>query len=200
MPRFICPTCKHSSLDPRTIEAPCPVCGFHDTGDRHWEIESAGGNDMRRIAQRQRWLLWITLSCVASYILMIAALSQSGANMVFVMVAGAVWLGSLLAVVLATIWMSAALPYRAGLIVLFILTCWMPLINLLVLLYINNRASHALRRAGLRVGFMGVKDDDVVRRLSPYLCLTCGYDLTGNVSGICPECGSVVRESATTRP
>lgn len=26
-------------------------------------------------------------------------------------------------------------------------------------------------------------------RRRPGACLTCGYDLTGNVSGICPECG-----------
>jgi hypothetical protein len=25
-----------------------------------------------------------------------------------------------------------------------------------------------------------------------YRCLTCGYDLTGNVSGVCPECGEPV--------
>ena len=24
------------------------------------------------------------------------------------------------------------------------------------------------------------------------LCLSCGYDLTGNESGVCPECGTVV--------
>jgi len=26
-------------------------------------------------------------------------------------------------------------------------------------------------------------------RLTHGLCLTCGYNLTGNVSGRCPECG-----------
>jgi hypothetical protein len=33
-----------------------------------------------------------------------------------------------------------------------------------------------------------------VRRRSrrrPGLCKSCGYDLTGNVSGVCPECGTV---------
>ena len=25
------------------------------------------------------------------------------------------------------------------------------------------------------------------------LCVRCGYDLTGNVSGVCPECGNTVR-------
>jgi len=27
------------------------------------------------------------------------------------------------------------------------------------------------------------------RRISPGHCQKCGYDLTGNVSGVCPECG-----------
>jgi hypothetical protein len=25
-------------------------------------------------------------------------------------------------------------------------------------------------------------------------CLTCGYSLTGNISGVCPECGTQVAE------
>ncbi len=29
------------------------------------------------------------------------------------------------------------------------------------------------------------------RRRRYNLCLTCGYDLTGNVSGVCPECGTI---------
>ncbi len=28
-----------------------------------------------------------------------------------------------------------------------------------------------------------------------YLCIPCGYDLTGNETGICPECGAYVEES-----
>ena len=31
------------------------------------------------------------------------------------------------------------------------------------------------------------------RRRKKGLCLECGYDLTGNVSGICPECGKRIR-------
>ena len=27
------------------------------------------------------------------------------------------------------------------------------------------------------------------RRVRPGCCLRCGYDLTGNLSGVCPECG-----------
>lgn len=31
------------------------------------------------------------------------------------------------------------------------------------------------------------------------ICKNCGYDLTGNVSGICPECGTPVSEKSVTR-
>jgi len=28
------------------------------------------------------------------------------------------------------------------------------------------------------------------------LCGACGYDLTGNVSGVCPECGTEIEAAA----
>jgi hypothetical protein len=34
------------------------------------------------------------------------------------------------------------------------------------------------------------------RRPAQGHCHKCGYDLTGNVSGVCPECGMVVRAEA----
>jgi ABC-type ATPase with predicted acetyltransferase domain len=30
------------------------------------------------------------------------------------------------------------------------------------------------------------------RRLASRQCIVCGYDLTANTSGVCPECGSNV--------
>ena len=32
------------------------------------------------------------------------------------------------------------------------------------------------------------------------LCLVCRYDLTGNVSGVCPECGTAIPKSASEIP
>ncbi len=34
------------------------------------------------------------------------------------------------------------------------------------------------------------------RRIPPGHCPRCGYDLTGNVSGRCPECGAAVPAGA----
>lgn len=38
--------------------------------------------------------------------------------------------------------------------------------------------------------FWGIPRRRRARRLRKGLCLRCGYDLTGNISGVCPECGT----------
>jgi hypothetical protein len=38
-----------------------------------------------------------------------------------------------------------------------------------------------------------------LRKLRPRSCRTCSYDLTGNVSGVCPECGTAVAEGLPSR-
>jgi hypothetical protein len=66
-------------------------------------------------------------------------------------------------------------------------------------------------RAGLLVGFVGIavalhavgRVDRVRRTMSAHVCFHCGYDLTGNVSGACSECGAAtdeaIRRSAAER-
>ncbi|HUN80371.1 MAG TPA: hypothetical protein VMV81_02565, partial [Phycisphaerae bacterium] len=51
------------------------------------------------------------------------------------------------------------------------------------------RARSVLRSAGVNSRwYSAVK---IARRISNKLCFYCGYNLTGNVSGVCPECGRV---------
>ncbi len=41
-------------------------------------------------------------------------------------------------------------------------------------------------------GLRGLRSDKYFRKLyelDPGFCGRCGYDLTGNISGVCPECG-----------
>lgn len=38
------------------------------------------------------------------------------------------------------------------------------------------------------------------RKFTKDLCVSCGYDLKGNVSGICPECGTAARHQSALKP
>lgn len=35
-------------------------------------------------------------------------------------------------------------------------------------------------------------------RLNQHLCIKCGYSLTGNTSGVCPECGADTKRNPDT--
>ena len=92
--------------------------------------------------------------------------------------------------------MLAAMRRHIVVICLYGLLMFAPCVNLVILLLVNSLATRVLRKAGLSVGLMGVKDEDVVRLLSPNLCRKCAYNLTGNVSGRCPECGTPIPQAA----
>ena len=78
---------------------------------------------------------------------------------------------------------------------------WMPYMIILVLLAILFVAApppSALYRIGLIAGALCCVDPFKQARYAAMIdqrrksgqCLHCGYDLTGNLSGTCPECGS----------
>jgi len=48
---------------------------------------------------------------------------------------------------------------------------------------------------GLPTGLLWWRD----LRVPPGHCPNCGYDLTGNVSGVCPECGMPVADARTPK-
>jgi hypothetical protein len=152
------------------------------------------GIDIRLVAKRQRWLLWMILALLALQFLPFALmhLQSGGFGSVAEVLLPILSLIILVFVLIGVIRMLAAMRRHIVVIVLYAIFMCAPCFNLLVLLLVNSQATRTLRRAGLRVGFMGVKDQDVVRLLSPNLCRQCAYDLTGNVSGRCPECGTPI--------
>lgn len=155
--------------------------------------------DLRLVARRQRQLLWIVLAGLLTYffaILMFASSIQLWAiiatNALFIIL-------TIVSVVMA-IYMLHALRTSVAVMIICGILLFAPCINLITLLVVNGMATKALRRAGLRVGFMGVKDEDAVRAMNPWLCRGCGYNLFGNTSGRCPECGCTVTGLPVTNP
>lgn len=101
-------------------------------------------------------------------------------------------IGVSIAVVVGGVLMMCADGTHPVMIVIVAILLLAPCANLLILLLLVSGATRKLKKAGIRVGFMGANQDDVERAVNFELCKGCGYNLTGNTSGVCPECGRPV--------
>lgn len=64
----------------------------------------------------------------------------------------------------------------------------MPVMIIFDCVFVNERVTKGLANAGVRVGFLGAREEEL-RRLRSGVCLFCGYDLAGLPTPVCPECG-----------
>jgi hypothetical protein len=143
--------------------------------------------NLRNLARRQRWMIWLVGASMLSQFLVFLPWGQFHPVVLIglVVLQLAVYVLMIVGVVLLLI----AQGSHQLLIVFCGIFMIAPCGNLLLLMLVNMSVTRTLRRAGLRVGLWGVKDEDVERVLDPMLCRGCSYNLTGNISGICPECG-----------
>lgn len=165
------------------------MCGTNLSGPAPLPGWVRQGLDLRRVARQQRRLLWYVLAILVFQVL----LYSSAAGPLppwFNLFLLPVMLALNILIIVGVLQLLAALRRSVIVRILYAVVLFAPCFNLLMLAAANVQATRALRQAGLRVGFMGVKDDDLVRVLDQYRCHTCGYSLIGNTSGICPECGA----------
>ena len=146
--------------------------------------------DLRKLARRQRWLIWLVLVGLLAQFLQFVPLLSGGNRIVpfvaiIIVLQLVVWILMIVGVILVVIahGTNPVVTVLTGLLMLA------PCANILILLLVSNSVNRTFRRAGVRVGFMGVNVVDLERALDPILCKGCGYNLTGNITGICPECG-----------
>jgi hypothetical protein len=147
--------------------------------------------DIRKLARRQRWVLWMLLAAIGSQV-GVSMLSARFASPVMLIGLVLLQLSFLVLLIVGSILVLHAQGTHPIVTILCAIVMIAPTGNLLLLVLINRSVTRTLRKAGLHVGFMGVKDEEVERVLDPSLCRGCGYNLTGNVSGVCPECGRAV--------
>ncbi|MCC7291030.1 MAG: hypothetical protein IT449_03090 [Phycisphaerales bacterium] len=172
----------------------CPRCG-HNLSQAPLEGWVVKGVDLRHVARWQRRLLWYVLAAMLMQCLpamgppsLMAKLLDENAIAALLVFLGCV--AFLVLILVGVVRMLGALRKPVWMQVLYGVFLLAPCVNLLLLLIANRHATQALRAAGLKVGFMGVPDEQVVRVLSRFNCRQCGYSLIGNLSGRCPECGT----------
>ena len=121
-------------------------------------IESVSREDLKRVARYQKWIIFCILyQLISVFVLLAGALGQS----TFVVAIG--WylslFGGLILLVPLTffVFLLAIKVFSTGIGILLGLLWLVPYFGLLVLLFINVRATRVLRENGIRVGLFGAK-------------------------------------------
>ena len=174
LPRF-CMYCGSPLDDEAARTGDCSRCG--QSIARPALADGRTIDDIRRIAARQRLMIWCVLAMLLVYALSVANTFTGGNTPVTFAICG-VNLLLMVFLIVGVVSVQTALGTHIVMRVIGAILMLIPLIGLLSLLSTNNRATAILRAAGLRVGFMGVSDDEVERKLSPHRCHACGYNVT----------------------
>jgi len=154
-------------------------------------------DDVVQIAGAQKMLLWAILTSIAVNLFSIAVnVGFSGPNApdqataaILGMVILAAALGVLALQIVSVVRLCLALK-EGWATVLYVIFQFAPCINLILLLFLNGRATKRLQDSGIRVGLMGANSRDVAsyEPASGRTCSGCGESLEADVA-VCPVCG-----------
>ncbi len=189
-PRY-CPFCGALLGADDVTAGRCGTCGVA-LRRLPGRTSSPGHIDVRRVARCQRRLINCVGLMFAAFGLAALAngIAPSGARIAVLLGFGCWIAGIVLALeLLAACGVPLSVRIAATMLLLFT-----PCMGVVGLVGVSMYATRVLRRAGIPVGLHGARDADVQRHVSYLHCHVCGYLLIGNVSGICPECGTPVAE------
>ena len=65
-----------------------------------------------------------------------------------------------------------------------------------LVIFLFNIMASTIGAVALLRGFHRKQLRQLLRKENVFLCIPCGYDLEGNESGVCPECGEAVEVMA----
>lgn len=189
-----CPACKKALSYDFVEIGKCIFCGYPES--LHMLDTSWQGVDILAVSRRMRRLV---IACLAFMVLIVIHGIQSkipllanipirynGPNLQFGL-AGIVYV---FAVIPAAIHLQAAfdssnaLSYLANIVLLLMLP-----VSIIPIVWLFRRARAIMREAGLKPKLWGLPDEEIIRHFCSDRCQGCGYNLTGNTSGVCPECG-----------
>jgi hypothetical protein len=121
------------------------------------------GSPVRIVGLAQRRIMWVILAAIVLTISfaasggIAAAVAGSGAAVFFVVIAliSIMRLAILVLMMIGVFKLAAALGKGTGACVVYTIAMIIPLINLILLLTLNQKATTLLKSAGIRVGLMG---------------------------------------------
>ncbi|OKH35558.1 hypothetical protein NIES2119_20105 [[Phormidium ambiguum] IAM M-71] len=109
--------------------------------------------ELKEIAKYHQLLLWSILVAIIANLFQIALNNQS--------IGLIVYFGAAIFQIFALYKLGRSLKLSTILMVLFVIGLFIPLLGLLMLLIMHNKAMKAMKAAGIKVGFMGVNPNSI---------------------------------------
>lgn len=154
------------------------------------ETEEDRPLSMRQVARLRRWFLWSIFILLFIYIFgfpfaMFSMFFNSEVPFLAITIA---LLITYQLIIVGVVLASTALGAGRMKILFLGFLAAIPYLNLIALIGVAVLATRLLQHAGIRVGIWANRGD-IERVMNSLQCSECGYNLFGNVSGRCPECG-----------
>jgi hypothetical protein len=150
-----------------------------------------------RLAAAQKWLIWCVFARLFAEIWLLVSM-QSAVGIVHDALAATYILIYIFSVVMiARLAAAYGMHPIGGAIIAIPLAA--PCIGALALPLLNMHVTATLRKGGARVGLMGVSVAEM-NKLLEGACSSCGYDIRGLDSPVCPECGRKHMLASLARP
>jgi hypothetical protein len=186
-----CPACGAPAEGNVSPSGVCLSCGHDFLATAPPPGWKQAGLDLRAVARVQRLLLRFVLVIAILYVVNVAlAMGARRASEWPTLALGAVILCAQIGALVMVVRLLATLRRAIIVRVIYAVLLVVPCLGLLALLSVSDEATRVLKFAGLKVGLMGVSDEQVVRMLAQNRCRACGYNLAGSATGTCPECGA----------
>ncbi|NOX58254.1 MAG: hypothetical protein GXP29_05270 [Planctomycetes bacterium] len=150
--------------------------------------------DLVQLARRQRlaircilgWSVYLTVVALDYDFRIAFGLTRFTSMIGFALFCGTAW-----AVVSLTDLMGAHIKNPEN----WWLGALVPGVQIPVVVVLVYKAKRVFRSSKIEVTFWGANEDQVRKQVAGSLCGKCAYDLTGNMSGVCPECGTRIGDT-----
>lgn len=151
-------------------------------------------DELVKLAAAQKFLLWVILCTISVTILVMGLMiNAETADPIAPGIVGIrlFQVVMLIVQVYAVIRLATALNEGWATAIYVVGQC-VPCVSLILLLFLNGRATSRLKAAGIRVGLMGANASDVANYLaSSRTCPMCGEQIESRETG-CPMCGAAL--------
>jgi hypothetical protein len=158
--------------------------------------------NLRDIARHHRWVM-IALAATSIYYFvalplnLLPSLGPCGLSGLPFMVSLFVFIAIKLYSLTSFVRLSESLNDPVIVSIIQFLLMFVFLIDVAILAIAALPRALTVRAAGVNIRWYWISPTLVSRQMSAELCTRCGYNLTGNVSGRCPECGTPTERAAS---